>query len=359
MRRYLFILSFLGFIAACLVAYISGIVHPALAPAFAPPSNPYAHGIYAEGIIESEQANGENLNIYPEVAGTVTEIPATEGQSVKKGDVLLKLDDTVQRATAAQLQAQAEAAKSLLDELKAEPRKETLDVAEAQVTSAQAALKTSEDQYKKQRTAYALNHQAVSKDALDNARNAVVAAKANVNVALRQRDLTKAGAWSYDIENQQKQYMALDKAYQSANALLGKYTLLAPRDGTVLQINPAVGDYVSTQGTYNSYTQGMTPALVLGSPQQHLNVRCFIDEILVPHLPDPAKMKAEMSVRGSNVKIPLVYLRTQPLVSPKIELSNQRLERVDVRVLPVIFQMAPVAGTNLYPGQLVDVYIGE
>jgi HlyD family secretion protein len=47
-----------------------------------------------------------------------------------------------------------------------------------------------------------------------------------------------------------------------------------------------------------------------------------------------------------------------PLVTPKIALSNQRLEKVDLRVLPVIFRFsrdqAPV-----YPGQLVDIYIGQ
>ena len=90
-----------------------------------------------------------------------------------------------------------------------------------------------------------------------------------------------------------------------------------------------------------------------------LNVRCYVDEILVPRLPSPAKIKAQMSVRGSNVKIPLRYVRMQPIVSPKIELSDQRQERVDVRVLPIIFRLEKPKDLNLYPGQLVDVYIGE
>jgi HlyD family secretion protein len=84
-----------------------------------------------------------------------------------------------------------------------------------------------------------------------------------------------------------------------------------------------------------------------------------VDEILVPRLPGPGKIKAQMSVRGSNVKFPLVYVRTQPFVSPKIELSDQRQERVDVRVLPVIFRLVGTKDLKLYPGQLVDVYIGE
>ena len=66
-----------------------------------------------------------------------------------------------------------------------------------------------------------------------------------------------------------------------------------------------------------------------------------------------------MSVRGTNVKIPLTFVRTQPIVSPKIELSDQRQEHVDVRVLPVIFRIEKPKDLILYPGQLVDVYIGE
>ena len=66
-----------------------------------------------------------------------------------------------------------------------------------------------------------------------------------------------------------------------------------------------------------------------------------------------------MSIRGTNVKISLEFVRVQPFVSPKIQLSDQRQERVDVRVLPVIFSFEKPKDLNLYPGELVDVYIGH
>lgn len=47
----------------------------------------------------------ESALIKSEVAGRITSIPFTEGSDVKKGDVLFKLDDSVQRATLAQAQA--------------------------------------------------------------------------------------------------------------------------------------------------------------------------------------------------------------------------------------------------------------
>jgi HlyD family secretion protein len=358
-RKVIFVLSFIGLLAGGWVAYLSGITQPPLPPTFNPTTNPYPNGIYAEGMVESDQSSGENINVYPEVSGTVKQIPAREGQEVRKGAVLLLLDDSIQRATTEQLQSQAQAAFTLLEELRAQPRKETLDVNEAQVVSAQASLKTAQDELDKQQAAYNLDPKSISKDALDSAANAVITAKANLEVARRQRDLTRAGAWIYDINNQERTYNALVKSSLSASALLSKYTLRAPRDGIVLSINPAVGSYVSGQGAYDTYTQGMDPVLVLGSPHTNLNVRCYVDEILVPRIPDISKMKAQMSVRGSAVKIPLTYVRMQPFVSPKIELSDQRLERVDVRVLPIIFRIEIPKGMNLYPGLLVDVYIGE
>jgi HlyD family secretion protein len=358
-NKLIFALSLVGIVAGAATAYFFTVNKPQLPPVFNPDSNPYVSGVYAEGIVESVQSSGENVNMYPEVGGTVKEILVAEGQEVKKGTPLLLIDDSIQRATTEQQKSAAQAAGAMLEELKAEPRKENIDIAEAQVIAGQAALKTTQDELNKQNTAYDLDPRSISKDALDNAINAATVAKANLEVAQKQRDLTKDGAWTYDIQNQERQYNALRKSYLASSALLSKYTLRAPADGVVLSINSVMGNYVSSQGGYESYTQGMDPVLVLGTPQTNLNVRCYIDEILVPHLPPPSKTKAQMSVRGTNVKVPLAYVRVQPFVSPKIELSDQRQERVDVRVLPIIFKFEKPKDLNLYPGELVDVYIGE
>jgi len=358
-NKLIFALSVVGTFAGCGAAYFfSAEKHPQ-SPAFTPVSNPYASAIYTEGILESVQSSGSNVNVYPEVPGTVIRILVAEGQFVRKGDPLLQIDDSIQKATVAQQLSQAQAARAVLNELKAQPRRENLEVAEAQVTSAQAAQKMAQDEMNKQRAAYEMDPRSDSKDALDGAINAAAVAQANLEVAERQRDLTKAGAWVYDIQNQERQQNALHKSYLASNALLSNYTLKAPADGVVLSINAIVGSYVSPQGAYDTYTGASLPVMALGAPQDYLHVRCYVDEILVPRLQSPAKIKAQMSVRGSDVKIPLDFVRVQPLVSPKIELSNQRQERVDVRVLPVIFRVQKPEDLNLYPGELVDVYIGE
>ena len=327
---------------------------------FNPAPNPYANGIYANGMIESYLSSGENINIYPEVPGVVTQILVAEGQTVSKGTPLLTMDDSVQQATVEQLKAQADAALVMLEELRHQPRKEVLEVARAQMISAGASLHSAQVQLEKQQKSFDIDSQSVSRDILDNDINAVKVAQANYDVAKRQYELTKAGAWSYDINNQEQLYKAQYNAYLSANALLAKYTLKAKSDGVVLSIMSAVGSYLTTVGVYGSYTGEMKPVLVMGSAQDQLAVRCYIDEILVPRLPPTEQMQATMFIRGTDTSgIPLEFVRMQPYISPKIQLSNQRTERVDVRVLPVIFRFDKPKDMNVYPGQLVDIYVGK
>ncbi|HTV84642.1 MAG TPA: biotin/lipoyl-binding protein [Dyella sp.] len=358
-NRIVFILAAFGVLLAAGSAYYYGREAVAEPPVFSPATSPYAHGIYANGIVESYQGSGENVNIYPDVSGRIVQIMVREGDRVKAGQPLLIIDNSVQIALAQQQKHQAEAALSSLQELQAQPRKETLSVAAAQVTMAQANQKTASDTYDKQRRSFAIDPRSVSKDTLDNDEDALAVAKANLAVARRQYELTKAGAWSYDIRNQQMQYNALEQAYLASTALLEKYTIRAPSDGVVLAMNTALGSYVSAQGAYDAYTQGYDPILVMGGSQDYLSVRCFVDEILVNRLPVLTKMKAQMSIRGTGLTLPLEVVRIQPYVTPKIELSDQRLERVDLRVLPIIFRFKKPADVAIYPGQLVDVYVAE
>jgi HlyD family secretion protein len=357
-NRWLFMLAGGGALLGVASAIYYAVQPKAQPPIFNPAPNPFANGIYANGIVQSDQDNGVNIPIYAEVAATVREIPVKEGQSVRHGDVLLVLDGSVQRATAEQLQAQAEAARATLAELRAEPRPESLAVYSAQVEAAAATLKLNQDTFNKLQGASELGADLVSKDQLDTAANAVRVAAANLAVARRQYDLARAGAWKYDVDNAVHQLAALDKAYRAAAEQLDKYTIRAPVDGRVLSIQITVGSYASVQGTYDVIQGGNAPLVIMGGGTgDTLSVRCYIDEILIHKLKLQAETPARMFVRGTDISIPLQFVRVQPYVSAKIQLSNERAERVDLRVLPVIFRLTKPPQMQLYPGQLVDVYI--
>ena len=121
--------------------------------------------------------NGENINIFPEVPGTVTQVKVAEGAKVRKGQPLVVLDYSVQAATVAQQKAQAAAALAMLRELRAEPRKEVLAVNKAQVLAAAANLKTTHDTLNKLERSFKLDPHSVSRDQLDTARNSVKSLK--------------------------------------------------------------------------------------------------------------------------------------------------------------------------------------
>ncbi|CAM3127541.1 p-hydroxybenzoic acid efflux subunit AaeA [Legionella steigerwaltii] len=192
--------------------------------------NPYEKGIYATGIVESHQPTGQNVNIYPQVSGEITAVFAQEGEHLKKGDPILTLDDSIQ--------------------------KELVAKDAAQIRYQQASLVNLQQQLDKTRKSYLLDPKSVSKNALDNAINAVKIQIENVQVAQKQYDADKA--------------------------LLDKYTLRSPIDGIILRVGVALGDYGSPLGRYDTYTQAMLPIIEMGITKPFLEVRCFIDEILLP-----------------------------------------------------------------------------
>lgn len=351
-------LACVGLALAAISAWVLNEQGSAQPPLFAPPSNPYANGIYALGMVESLQNQGADIALNPQVSATVTKVLVREGQVVHAGEPLLQLDDRVQRATAEQLSAQTEAAVSALAELHAQPRPETLTIAAAQVDNAAATHKSAADTLAKQEQAFAIDPRSVSRDTLDTARNAEAIAATALKVAQRNYALIHAGAWSYDIVNQQHLVEVAAKARDAARVQLGNYVLRMPEDGIVLAINATVGSYASPQGVFDPRTQAVLPVATVGTPQARMQVRAYVDEILVPRLARSGQIVAVMTPRGTTQHIPLRFERVQPYVSPKIELSDQRQERVDVRVLPVVFSFDRPRDLPIYAGQQVDIYIG-
>ncbi len=305
-KRLLFALAFLGIVAGVVSAYLYRQKPAAPAP-LAPSRNPYSDGIYAEGIIQSAQMNGENINIYPQVGGTVTKVFVHNGEPVVKGTPLFALDDSVQKRVVAEDQAR--------------------------IGAARASLAYQSHQLEFLQKEARLDPRSVSRITVVSAQDNLQIARENLQVAIR--------------------------TLSADQARLALYQVDAPVSGTILRAGgTADGAYASPQGVYGTYSQGMNPVVVMGEKSPDLEVQAYLDEILVPRLPASSRIAATMFVRGApRVSIPLKFVRIQPYVVPKIELSNQRTEKVDVRVLPILFRFTPPKKLHLYPGELVDVYI--
>lgn len=93
---------------------------------------------------------------------------------------------------------------------------------------------------------------------------------------------------------------------------------------------------------------------MLGSTGKR-HIRAQIDEADLARFADGAPALA--LERGSDgAPIHLTFVRREPLLRPKTTLSGGATERIDTRVLEVLYE---TDDASLMPGQLVDVLIGS
>jgi len=128
--------------------------------------------------------------------------------------------------------------------------------------------------------------------------------------------------------------------------LLERLTVRAPRAGTILQINIREGEYATVNAT--------EPLLLLGDTET-LQVRADIDEVNAPLVVPGSAAVAYLKGRTAQA-IPLIFDRIEPYIVPKRSLTGDNRERVDTRVLQVIYKFKKPS-FPIYVGQQVDVFI--
>jgi len=94
--------------------------------------------------------------------------------------------------------------------------------------------------------------------------------------------------------------------------------------------------------------------MILGSVTP-LHVRVDVDEHDAWRVREGAPALASPRGNGS-LRIPLEFVRFEPYVIPKKSLTGDSTERVDTRVLQVIYRVKD-QDAPLYVGQQMDVYI--
>ncbi len=272
-------------------------------PLEAPPANPYPVTVAASGIIEAVR---ENVRIAPPVSGLVIQVYVKVADQVEAGDPLFQLDD---RELRARLQTKIDAIPSAI----------------ARIAEQDIRLRDLQDQLR--RLEGVTDRRAVSEDDVRRKWHDVEAAK---------RGLIRARA---DLKLAQTER-------NEVQALLARLTVQAPRDATILQVNIREGEYA----TVNS----RDPLMILGDTET-LQVRADIDEVNAP-LVVPGSSAVAYLKGYTDQAIPLTFDRIEPYIVPKRSLTGNNQERVDTRVLQLIyrFEKPPFP---VYVGQQVDVFI--
>ncbi len=269
-----------------------------------PAKAPYAVNIGGRGLVESVD---ENVRIASAVAALVVEVPVRVGDEVKKGDVLVRQDSREAEANILMQQAEVAALRTQLHETDvalADKRDQW-----ARIERLIASKVASEDE--KQRTQFAKQ-------------------TAEAQLASMKAKITSAEAMLAKTQVQ-----------------LDLLTIRAPRDGRILQVNTRAGEFASPAEA--------SPILLLGQVDT-LQLRADVDE------DNASRIRPEMTARAylkgrRDVEVALRFIRIEPYILPKKSLTGESSERVDTRVLQIIYRFDRPKDVGIYVGQQMDVFI--
>lgn len=302
-KRLSVVLAFLGIALALNLVRNQKVSQPPVPPLSEPAAAPYADSIGARGIVEGLD---ENVRIAPAVAGLVASVKVKVGDEVAAGQILFEQDTRdaealieVQQANVAAIETSiAEADVALAD--KQDQWRRVVQLGENRVVSID----------EKQRTQFAMRAAA---SRVESRKSDLAAARAQLARARVQRDLL---------------------------------VIRAPRNGTILQVNTRAGEYAVPSAAEVSVLLGRTDSFQL---------RADIDEDNAPRVKPGCSGVA--FIKGSrHDSVPLRFVRIEPYILPKRSLTGESGERVDTRVLQVIFQFER-SGVPVYAGQQMDVFL--
>lgn len=255
--------------------------------------SPYQSFVAGSGIVE---ASTENISIGTHIGGIVSKIFVKIGSNVKAGNPLFALDDSAARAELGARQA-------------------TVQVAEAQVAGDKYELTLDE------------------------------ALEPGTNVSVREYQERR-----FALQRSEAQLAQAQAELKAGETNLELLTVRAPVDGQVLQLKVHLGEFAQV----GPVAVGEPPLIMLGSIKP-LHVRVDVNENDAWRV--SATAPATGYLRGNkNIRTPLTFVRFEPYVVPKKSLTGDPTERVDTRVLQVIYSFER-NDLPIFVGQQMDVFI--
>ena len=277
--------------------------------------------VAGSGVVEP---SSETISIGTAIAGLVTDLRVQPGDFVDKGQPLFTVDTRAIRARAGETRAAISEARAAIAE------------ARAGIEEARAAEATAGRQLALYRNV---------DDPAAVSRAEVIRAEGEASAARERRQLAQAR-----LQAAQARLTSAQAQAGSTQTELGRATVRAPISGEILAVNIRPGEYLSTMGGANA-----DPFIEMGETRP-LHIRVDIDEEQAARVDLGAP--ATVSPRGAaDRQVKARFVRAEPQVVPKRQLTNSAAERVDVRVLQLIYELPGDAGGLFRVGQQVDAFI--
>jgi len=307
MKKIISFLPVLAIVVAIAAAVAVAAMQPRRKPTnppAPPPASAFPRTVAAVGLIES---SSENIRIGSHLSGVVDAVLVRAGDDVAEDAPLFRLDTRQLRAQLADANA-------------------ALEVARTGVSVAEATLGDVKEQLNL--VLAVADKRAVSEDDVQRRRYAVTTAEARLAQARAAVKAAEAERDSVEVE-------------------IERSTVRAPIAGSILKVNVRAGEFAAAGALAE-------PLIILGNIKP-LYVRVDVDEHeaarVRPDAPATAALRGDASIRS-----PLRFVRIEPLVIPKKSLTGDSAERVDTRVLQVLYQIER-SDPRFFVGQQMDVFI--
>ena len=266
------------------------------------------------------------------------------GTQVERGQALFRIDD---RQLSSELSVR-EAALSLNDSnlrRLLRMRKDELPVAQARIKKARAL-----HELEAERLANVTGDaqaRLVSREEAKQRRQLFEASRAELDLAEASLHALESDGWKGEVAYAEAQVALARTQVAAARTEIDRLTVRSPITGQVLQLNVRAGEFVNS-------SSGASAPVIVGDTRT-LHVRVDIDEVETPRFSRTTRGVAY--ARGDTTSaFKLSFLRVEPFLVPKRSLTGASSERVDTRVLQVVY-MLDAQAKNVFVGQQLDVFI--
>jgi HlyD family secretion protein len=340
MKRSIYlVLAAAGLLIFALVPLLRSHEHPANAAALSPAIT-RAGLIAAPGRVE---AVSEEIRVSSELSGRLRSVSVEEGDRVRKGQVLARIenDDYVARVSAAEAslaQREAELQRTINGARTQERR-----ASEASLKAAEAILENSRREAERRRVL--ADHQMVSHDEAERYDRAYQVARAEYERAQQEFSLVDAEAREEDRHRAEAAVASARAQLAEARAYLEKTFIRSPLDAVILRKFRHAGESVSTQ---------FDSPIVTLADDSALRVRLDVDETDVAKLRVGQSAFVTAEAYGTR-KFTGHVIRVGRILGKKNVRTDEPSERVDTKILETLVELDP--GQKLPLGLRVDSYV--
>ncbi len=280
-----------------------------------------------------------------EAGGRIVAIEVDEGNAVRAGQVIARLDDRMAKARVAAADAAVAGAQASYLMSRRGPRGEDLAAARAELDAAKAAAAHRDAEQVRSEKLGAVG--AVASASVDADSAAARVADANAAAAAARYQALVKGSRSEQIAAAAATLDAAKAELEAAKISLDQTVLRAPHDGVVLRRFAEVGALVTTVNP--------TPIVSIADLGQ-LQVRAEIDEADLSGVAVGKTAYATADAYGT-ARFPIRLTRVSRELGRKTVRDDDPRARVDTRVLEVVAQFTGTPGESLPLGLRMYVHL--